>query len=309
MLDERIVNDVYERTAGHAGCVGFCGKQIDEDLMLQKNELDYDEWVRYATERLNEEIARWATMKDLCKKFRSSNTEQNRQVAQARLRLCTIYFATKDKITPQSEQEYCLDSYLAAEGALVRVEGEGEPGFRMAAPLIRNLLIKRILPLLQHPHPRDEPPLRADTKLNFFSVLEKILPFFNRALMMDKRLQKKTCPGAPSPLAPQEDVYQTEILSVLRSWLPTYYRVLSQPLAIEQRGATGRPWHSDILITTLGQTILVEIVAHASQKSVFKHVTRASRDSKVLQATEAWVLNFTTRDPQHPRQPLNQSRV
>jgi hypothetical protein len=189
-----------------------------------------------------------------------------------------------------------LARYLAAEGALTAVEGG--TSFKMRAPLIRSLLINKVLPLVNRPIPNVPVPFDKSGHVMMAQLIELALKYFDRKSMRDGRLAKKTlAPKSNSVYAPQEDVYQTDLLFVLKKWLPEDVQVLSQPIAMMEKGERpGRPRHSDILIVSRQQKILLELVAQTDLKGVEEHIRRAERDATVLGAEEAWILHFTTGD-------------
>ncbi|CAG8773780.1 4279_t:CDS:2, partial [Racocetra persica] len=48
----RISEDIYECTNGHKGLVGACCKAIETEVMMGKNELSFDQWMKYSSTRL-----------------------------------------------------------------------------------------------------------------------------------------------------------------------------------------------------------------------------------------------------------------
>ncbi len=303
-LDERIVRDVYERTEGHAGCVDFCGKEMDETLLKGKSTISYEEWVQFATLRLDHRMRVWPTMQKMVNELAlpedtlASAKEKERipLVIEARKQLCSVYMATNQPVECGSEVDTRYARYLAAEGALVPVDGG--VAFKMRAPLIRSLLIQKILPLVRHPRPTEPVPLDESGMLNVDKVVEMAVQYFNPDVVCDLRLLKRSSgPRLADVYAPQEDVYQTELLSVFKSWFGRGTLVLSQPIAVlERQQNRGRPRHSDILIEHRGKRVLLELVAHTGFAGVQEHVERAERDAKVLGAGQVWVLHFTTGD-------------
>jgi hypothetical protein len=303
-LDKRIVRDVYDRTEGHAGCVDFCGKEMDETLLRGKSTISYNEWMRYATLELDKRMRVWPTMQkminelSLPESIRASAKEKERipHIREARKQLCSVYMATDSAVGCNSESDTRYARYLAAEGALSPVESG--IAFKMRAPLIRSLLINKILPLERHPRPTEHVPLDKSGMLIMEKVVEMALQYFDRRIVRNELLQKKSsAPHSPSAFAAQEDVYQTELLSVFKSWFGADIDVLSQPIAvIEGDQKRGRPRHSDIVIARKLQRVLLELVAHTGFTDVEEHVRRAERDALVLGASEAWVLHFTTGD-------------
>jgi hypothetical protein len=183
-LDKRVVRDVYARTEGHAGCVGFCGKEIDETLLRRKGTLySYEEWVQYATLELDNRLGIWPTMQRLLNELslpesmRTSAKEKERipHVVEARKQLCSVYMATGQAVGWDSERDMRYARYLAAEGALSPVDGG--VAFKMRPPLIRSLLINKILPLTRHLCPIDSVPLDNSGMLIMDKAVEMAFVF------------------------------------------------------------------------------------------------------------------------------------
>jgi hypothetical protein len=129
-------------------------------------------------------------------------------------------------------------------------------------------------------------------------VVEMALSYFDRNVMCDTRLRKKSsAPQSKGVLAAQEDVYQKEMLAVFKSWFGPGVEVVSQPVTVfDAHEKRVRCRHSDILIERELQRILLKLVAHATFADVKERVDRAERDAIALGAGEAWVLHFSTGD-------------
>jgi hypothetical protein len=303
-LDRRIVRDVFDRTEGHAGCVGFCGKEMDETLLRGVNTISYETWMRYATLKLDSRMGTWPTMQKMIdelalpESIRASAKEKERipHVVEAREQLCSVYLTTSQAVRCSSQGNRRYARYLAAEGALA--PDDGGVAFRIRAPLIRSLLINSILPLLRRPCPTKPVPVDESGMLIMEDVVETALGYFKPSVMRDLISQKmSSAPRMARTLVPQEDAYQTELLYVLKSWFGEGIRVVSQPIAVvEGDQKKGRPRHSDILIDFQLDRVVVELVAHTGVAGVQEHVERAERDARVLGASQVWVLHFTTAD-------------
>jgi hypothetical protein len=69
-LDGAIADDVYELTAGHAGLVSFCGKQLSSHLARGRKRVTHEDWVCYADQHLIPDLSSdWATMRGLVREI------------------------------------------------------------------------------------------------------------------------------------------------------------------------------------------------------------------------------------------------
>lgn len=299
-LDKRIVLDVYARTEGHAGCVCYCGKVIDEELLRNASSVSYATWMRYATKSLDRRIIkRWPTMMKMVDEFDLpenelvSEQEQKRipLVKKARELLCFTYLTTQDAVEV-SHGKQRLTNYLAAEGVL---ESSGDY-FKVRSPLIRSILVNCVLPLLRRAVPCTPPPISKE-KLDVGEALKTAICYFRIDVILNQLAKKKSrAPRQNGLTVPQEDVYQIELLSILKFWLPQNVRITSQPNAVrfddERTMKRSKP---DIHIRNPdGSIVLIELVAHCRVSDITTHIRRVTDDAKVLGASEAWVLHFTT---------------
>jgi len=254
----------------------------------------------------------WPTMSKIVTTLRLPEKEritieEEKLVAQIRKARVMVYqrFLTNTNPVSVSTIEEPLANFLAAEGVLS--PAPLPPLFKISSPAIHSLLMANMLPLLQHPRPTLPVPFTYDGEsLEVIQIIKGCLPSFNKDLLKIARWRAfKTCrvPGYfnRKPV-PQEDVYQTELYSTLRSWLPVEFKVIPHPnsgliLPEDSPGSLKRTEaarKTDIIVE-LSPThrILFELVASAQTKELQEHFERAACDSLALNTREAWVINFT----------------
>jgi hypothetical protein len=312
-LDARIVVDIFEQTWGHAGSVAFMGRFIDERMLSRgqpcngsdKAHIGYEAWVRAGLD-MRDALASTPNMLKLINELRLPEreglSEQERgrvKLVQSARKLLVSFLHSSEPVRVAGE-DIRLARFLAAEGALMATERES--WFVVPSAVVRSILCDRILPLERRSAPSEPVPM-SDGKLLVAAMLRSALRFFDRGECTNDALFKKSAaPGAVGRHAAQEEVFQTEILAVLKHWFPVYQRIHSQPPLVAvasppRGGSAGRPEHSDLLfIPEIGgqHAILLELAAQVSESSLAEHMTRAGANAELLGAEEAWVIHFTT---------------
>jgi hypothetical protein len=46
-IDVRISENIYELARGHGGLTCFCGKQLDEVLMRGRDNVTFEDWIKF----------------------------------------------------------------------------------------------------------------------------------------------------------------------------------------------------------------------------------------------------------------------
>jgi hypothetical protein len=117
IFDDRIPIDIFERTSGHRGLTGFCGKFLHEFLWKGKDVVTYEEWIRSASQLLLDRLPKWPTMQKLVETLQNPISEKPRTL------LLTHFLPSSSpvKVTPQEDK---LARFLTAEGALVNTEDD-----------------------------------------------------------------------------------------------------------------------------------------------------------------------------------------
>jgi len=144
-LDDRIVEDIHTRTAGyclieslktisadcsliwfarHPSLVNLCGRLLDETLRVDKSSVTYEDWLRYATFRLEADAADWPTMQKLMNVLKGSSSD----VVEMRALLYRRFLPNAEGVprSTLSAHENDIARFLTAEGALRYEVGEAK---------------------------------------------------------------------------------------------------------------------------------------------------------------------------------------
>jgi len=294
---KEVVEDIYERTKGHAGLVCFCGKQIAEILAQGKTCISLEDWIQFAYYDLPLRLPLgWSTIGKLVSLLKKEPSYRE-------FLMKKFLYNNRESVVLTNQEDRQLAMTLSAEGALELTNREDPLGFSFSIPctLLRSILLslysraKSIW--LQIPL------INGTDRLNVPQALALGLPYFNRAVMCDaaSMSHKQNCaPDAEAGLkdqVPSENCYHVELMFLLRAWLPQW-NIFSEA-NVDNR-------YCDLILQTAnGTRCLIELVAHQPDKSkaekdnsVLGHVKRVQRSCmRQLKVDDAWVVNFTTRQP------------
>ncbi len=100
----------------HAGLVNLCGRLLDETLRVDKSSVSYEDWLRYATFRLEADAADWPTMQKLMNVLKGSSSD----VVEMRALLYRRFLPNSEGVprSTLSAHENDFARFLTAEGAL-----------------------------------------------------------------------------------------------------------------------------------------------------------------------------------------------
>ena len=178
--------------------------------------------------------------------------------------------------------------YLASEGVLV--PGEKAGAFKLSSPLVRWLILQRVIPNAFPSCPREEIPFFNDSQyLDTLIVLKLAVKSFDRNIISLARLRSfKTAKvwvnGRRNQHVPRESVYDAELYRILRNWLSVAnFKVTGQ----WHLKSNKKHMYSDIVIdTTMGDKIVLELLATADTNDLDEHFQRALDYARLLSATE-----------------------
>eukprot|EP01128_Nolandella_sp_AFSM9_P007604 TRINITY_DN421_c0_g1_i5.p1 TRINITY_DN421_c0_g1~~TRINITY_DN421_c0_g1_i5.p1 ORF type:complete len:618 (+),score=132.83 TRINITY_DN421_c0_g1_i5:76-1929(+) len=286
-LDQRIVEDIFTRTAGHAGLVSRCGKAIDETLREDRSTVTYDEWLRYATFKLSTAVRRYPTLTKLIHTLQKTDE----QLKAARELLYHRFLPNKHSVELYDSTERRLASFLASEGALRHVT---EEEYEIPSPLIRSILSQEVVKEMEGlPVPTEPVPFTPDGALRVLPLLKTVVSHFNKLLLQSSvRESFKICQlaGLNGEYVPQEAVYQSEMERVLASWLP------SSASVIPQYHTGGRSRCDLVLIPSPKHRLVLELVASSTIQDIEEHFSRALAYANVIGAPHCWVVHFTVKE-------------
>jgi len=100
----------------HAGLVSLCGRLLDETLRVDKSSVTYEDWLRYATFRLEADAADWPTIQKLMNLLKGSSSD----VVEMRALLYRRFLPNSEGVPRSSliAHENDIARFLTAEGAL-----------------------------------------------------------------------------------------------------------------------------------------------------------------------------------------------
>jgi len=287
-ISEETIKDIFERTGGHPGHTCMCGKEIQESLLRGKLKLDHDDWVQFAFHTLPKSVSfRWKIGSQLrrhldvkCQEF-----------------LLNYFLASEDRrIFLEEEDNIQIAIDLSAVGVLAGDPATNE--FWIPSPLIRSIIWSTLSFRGQLPVP---PPISMGN-LDVIAAIKTGLSLFNKTTML-RALSKSFKSNRDDETevdrdakVPNEHTYQVELTLILRKW---FWGAEEWHIDTEVNSTTKK---CDIVITNEnGPRYVIELIAHAPPKgnsdSLEGHFERTDAYRKQLRATEAWVINFTTRHP------------
>ncbi len=292
-IDSRIVDDIYERTAGHPGLVCLCGKIIDEKQHVFVER--YDSWLQYATKSLEKAVIEWPTMQKMVETL-SGSLEC---VKSARILLRQRFIPnTISPIVLNTQEELNYGKFLAAEGALVPV---ALSAFRIPSPKVHRLLLERVLTADKRAKiPTEAVPFitsmhgaTIDVQKLITLTIACIEPSIIQAAF-HRAYKKSRLPGMKrDSIVPQEAVYHAELFAILRDWLPSNVTLLTQvnlPLLASNSRC------NLFMEVSPSSRIVIGLVANAPISIIEEHYDHALEYGKHLDATEVWVLHFTLKE-------------
>ncbi|PKK72017.1 hypothetical protein RhiirC2_777679 [Rhizophagus irregularis] len=156
-FESGIIEDIFEQTNGHAGLVCICGRAIEDNLLRELNEqiLNYKTWERYKVSFLMNAIVDYVTFRNLVRTL--LNPEAKNAVNFFRNHFLVDFGHEINVTTDINSAEY-----LAYEGVLV--PGEYAGFFKLSSPLVRWLIVQRVIPNVFPSRPREEIPFYKDSQ-------------------------------------------------------------------------------------------------------------------------------------------------
>ncbi|RIA82228.1 hypothetical protein C1645_879297 [Glomus cerebriforme] len=303
-IEQSVIDDIFEQTNGHAGLVCLCGRAIEDSVFrkLDQRCLSHSIWECYKVKSLMDDILEYQTFRNLVNSLKSPEAK----VALDFFRnYFLVDFGQEVKVTTEIDSA----EYLASEGVLVPC---GEAGvFKLSSPLVRWLILQRVIPVIFPSCPRiDIPFFKNSTELDTLLTLIPATKSFDKeiisfASVRSYKIAKVRVNGELNLPVPRESVYDAELCRVLRNWLcPSKFQITGQWHLVYNRGSKRHHRYSDIVIDTpYHQKIVLELLATASKDDLTEHFQRSLEYAKLLSADETWIVHFT-REDRYVEQPL-----
>ena len=98
----------------------------------------------------------------------------------------------------------------------------------------------------------------------------------------------------------QKSIYDTELNRILVNWIvkECNFEVTGQWHLIDHadNDEKDKHYYSDIVIISLHQTVVLELLATATKNDLNEHFERVLNCAKMLSANDIWIVNFTCED-------------
>ncbi|PKY53660.1 hypothetical protein RhiirA4_499407 [Rhizophagus irregularis] len=295
-IDPEIIEDIYNRTNGHAALVCLCGKAINSNLVfkLENGRLTSLTWLNFVINSMQDTIFDYNTFR------RMIITLKKKEVRPAIELLRSVFLGSFDFVPIYDSEEKKLAEFLTAEGVLMRDETD-KNNFRMSSIFVDDLIRRRLIPVLYKSAPTCAVPLKEDDTLDILKILQTAIQFFDKDIISNafirsfKVASTLYVDGQKEKQVPQENVYDTELNRILVNWL-NIFEVTGQWHMVKSHAKKHVHTYSDIVITTKRQRIVLELLATATKEDLDEHFERVLKYAEKLSADDIWIVHFTCED-------------
>jgi hypothetical protein len=250
--------------------------------------LSYDVWQRFSIFSLGNEILEHSTFV----KMKDTLLRDDTDIRQAVKLLRSDFLTNFDPVNPRTQMD--LASFLAAEGVLT--PGEYTGTFKISSPLVRWLILQRIIPRVFPTSPQTEVPYHSSRTLDILEALKQIVVIFDKEIIRSLSSYKTACVAVNSlenVTVPRESVYDAELYRIMTNWFSEFIVTGQWHLKYRANGHVNHKY-IDIVISRPGHpTIALELLATATKKELNEHYERALTYTEKLSADETWVVHFT----------------
>ncbi|PKC55716.1 hypothetical protein RhiirA1_502660 [Rhizophagus irregularis] len=302
-IDPEIIKDIYTRTSGHAGLVCLCGRSIFDNLIKKigkDNKLSFINWTKFVTNSIEDAILDYATFRNMINFLKTNNKAKS-----AVDLLRSVFLGFFDFVQINDEEELELAEFLVAEGVLMRDE-KVKKNFKMSSVLVNELIRKRVIPVLYKSSPALPVPQTDEGSLKVLDALIEAVRYFDKTIIRNafnrsfKTALVKVDDGCHNVKVPRESVYDTELNRILVNWIvkECNFEVTGQWHLIyhADNDEKDKHYYSNIIIISLYQTVVLELLATATENELNEHFERVLNYAKMLSANDIWIVNFTCED-------------
>ncbi len=194
-----------------------------------------------------------------------------------------------------------LAQFLTAEGALLPDKEAGS--FKISSPLVRWLILQRVIPMVFPSSPKVDIPFRSIphtlATLDTLEVLKQSLCVFDKETMSwapirSFKVAHVYVNNSKDQLVPRESIYDAELYQILSNWLINFQITGQWHLVYYNNKHKHK--YSDIVITSPGYCIVLELLATTTEDKLKEHFEQALFYAEQLSMGETWVINFTCED-------------
>jgi hypothetical protein len=267
-----------------------------------KESVSYEDWIRYASQTLIQELPVWSTMQKLVNTLKDPLSQSSRTL------LMTQFLPSNSSVTV-NEGETATARYLTAEGALINTK-ESQT-YEIPSPLVRNLLFRHLnqeIPLRSIPN-EPIPCRNKGETIDIQCLFLKAVQSIDRNYMLRSRkysFKKAQIPGIKKNTpVPQENAYHCVLFRILSQWFfsaPESIELFSEmnaPTLQEKSELKGEKISSsrsrcDFVIDLFkgSHRYAIELVATDTDEEIRNHIIKVENYAKALNADESWVIHF-----------------
>ncbi|CAG8686291.1 6922_t:CDS:2, partial [Cetraspora pellucida] len=295
-IDQEVIEDIYTQTNRHAGLVCLCGRAIFRKLYSKlekvngKLHIGIDMWERFSMMSLGDEIIEYQTFIRIKDALLIDDPDTKRAVSFFR----SDFLASFGPIYV-TEKQRDLALLLTAEGVLI--PGNDSGTFEISSPLVRWLILQRIIPRLFPTSPQTEVPYNPSTNtLDVPEVLKQVTCVFDKETIRSRnsfKIAQVLVGNVNHRNVPRESVYDAELYRIMSNWLGGFRITGQWYLKYRASGHINNKYVDIVISRPKHPTIVFELLATATKKELKEHYERALLYDKKLPADETWVIHFT----------------
>ncbi|KAG0165203.1 hypothetical protein DFQ28_001499 [Apophysomyces sp. BC1034] len=300
-IDDRVIEDIHQKTNGHAGLVNVCGVALEEKLVsLDRRQIIMDHW-GCVQNMLLSRMKKYGTFQKLIDDLIGRSEKQVSALARYR----THYLGNPSEVTIEIQpgESGNLEEYLAALGVL---QPEAD-GFKIASPLMDSFLRQMVIPQAYPTAPDFAPPMKPSGLLDILEVVKSALLLFDkgiiaRACALSYKVAFVPVNNQRNQRVPRESVYDSEMIRICSNWLSRInYQVLGQH-------HVGRLCCDIVLRDRDLYSYVLELVVTETVQQIQQHIERTVNYKNSIGAHEGWVIHFTRQDNylQNPHWPAEE---
>eukprot|EP01132_Coremiostelium_polycephalum_P000935 gene935-1183_t len=286
-VDKKIELNILKLTDGHAGLVNLCGRAIDESILSDRKNATFQDWTKLATGLITR-LSLYPTTTRMMRNLRISSKECKQLLLQY-VKSYPNPISVNNDLNNLSEDT----EYLISEGFLKPILTPGSTSstfdsLRLKSPLIKYCILSMINEL-----DRRNPPLKPfpeeNGAIDILDLISTLVPTFDfRSEGKSTKNNRGQGIGSKSNiLVPSEAFYHFELVTTIKSWLPTIN------ISPNVRTCITKKDRADIVLSIKNRIYALELVAHTTIKDVTKHINRGRRYKSSIKATDSWIIHFT----------------
>ena len=250
--------------------------------------MSYVIWQHFSMFSLGNEIIEHLTFI----KMKNTLLRDDTDTRQAMKLLQSDFLTNFDSVNPRTQMDLAL--FLTAEGVLT--PGEDAGTFKISSPLVRWLILQRIIPRVFPTSPEKEVPYHSSCTLDTLEALKQIVVVFDKEIIKSLSSYKTAhvmVNDLKNVTVPRESVYGAELYRIMTNWFGEFIVTGQWHLKYQASGHINHKY-VDIVISRPGHpTIAFELLATATNKELNEHYGRALTYTAKLSADETWVVHFT----------------